>query len=231
MKIDNMSLDDMKQLWENQDQKLDAVLRLNTRLLQAPVLSKAESATQRLSWLLGIEILLNLLAALWLGSFLWDHAGETRFLLPAAMLHLGVITLLGAGIHQRVAIGSLDYSAPIVEIQKRMESLRAQRLRATMLTLLAAPLAWTPLLIVALKGLLGLDAYAIFPARYLIANGLFGLAVIPLAIWISRRYADRMERSPLVRRLLRDMAGYNLNAATESLSSLARFEAEENHAR
>jgi hypothetical protein len=108
-----------------------------------------------------------------------------------------------------------------------MEALRAQRIRATMLTLLAAPLLWTPLLIVGLKGLLGLDVYAIFSARYLLANALFGLAVIPLAVWIARRSADRMGRSPLAQRLLRDIAGYNLKAAAGFLSRLARFEAEE----
>jgi hypothetical protein len=226
MNFDEINLDDMKERWEAQDAKLDTLLRLNTRLLQAPALGKAESAMRRLSILLGIELLLNFFAALCLGSFLWDHAAEPRFLLPAAVLHLGVIALLGAGIHQLVAIGSLDYSAPIVEIQKRMEALRAQRIRATMLTLLAAPLLWTPLLIVGLEGLLGLDAYAILPAGYLLANALFGLAVIPLAIWLARRYADRMERSPLVQRLLRDIAGTNLNAATGFLSRLARFEAE-----
>jgi len=231
MNLDEIDLDDMKRRWEAQDRKLDTVLRLNTRLLQAPVLGKAESAMRRLSFLLWVELLLNFAAALWLGSFLWDHAAEPRFLLPAAVLHLSVIALLAACIHQLVAIESLDYGAPIVEIQKRMEALRAQRIRATMLTFLGAPLLWTPLLIVGLKGLLGLDAYAILSTRYLLANALFGLAVIPLAVWIARRHADRMGRSPLVQRLLRDIAGYNLNAAAGFLSRLERFEAEENHAR
>jgi hypothetical protein len=227
MNFDEIDLDDMKQRWEAQDEKLDTLLRLNTRLLQAPALGKAESAMRRLSRWLGIELLINFIAVLWLGSFLWDHAAEPRFLLPAAVLHLGVIALLGACIHQLVVIGSLDYGAPIVEIQKRLEALRAQRIRATMLTLLGAPLLWTPLLIVGLEGLLGLDAYAILSARYLLANVLFGLAVIPLAIWIARRYADRMGRSPLAQRLLRDLAGTNLNAAAGFLSRLERFAAEE----
>jgi len=231
MRTDEINLDDMKQLWEAQDKKLDTMLRLNTRLLQAPVLSKVESAMRRLAFVLGVNLLIDVLLALWLGSFLWDVRAEPRFLLPAAVLHLSVIALLGNGIRQLMAIGGLDYSAPVLEIQKRMESLRAQRLRATQLTLLASPLLWTPLLIVALKGLIGLDAYAIFSAEYLLINVLLGLAVIPLAIWLARRYAERMQRSPFVQSLLRDIAGYNLNAAAGFLSQLARFEAEENHAR
>jgi hypothetical protein len=70
------------------------------------------------------------------------------------------------------------------------------------------------------------DAYAIFNSAWLAANVALGVAVIPLAVWISKRYADRMERSPLLQFLMRDLAGYNLNAATGFLDSLARFEEE-----
>jgi hypothetical protein len=221
-----MDLDEMKQLWNDQDPTLDKALRLNTRLVQAPVLRKAKNAMTRLSLLLWMELLIHGVCALWMGSFLWDHRSEPRFFLPAAVLHLGVILLLSSGVHQLAAIGNLDFGAPIVAIQRRMESLRMQRLRVTQLTLLASPLLWLPLLIVVLKGFFDLDAYAIFSKSWLIANGLFGLAVIPAAIWISRRYAERMAGSPLVQRLLRDMAGYNLNAAAGFLSTLARFEEE-----
>jgi hypothetical protein len=221
-----MNLDDMKQRWEEQDQKLDAILRLNIRLLQRPVLNKAKTAMWRLFLLLTVDVLLNFATAVCLGSFIANHVMEARFLIPAVLLHLSVIGLLIAGGRQLTAIASLDYNAPVVTIQKQLESLRAWRIRATQLTLLVSPLLWIPLLIVTMKGLLGLDAYAIFFGRWLAINVLFGLAVIPLAVWLARRYAGRMDRSPLVQRLLRDLGGYNLNAATGFLSSLEQFEAE-----
>jgi serine/threonine-protein kinase len=222
-----MDLDDLKQSWDEQDKTLDATLTLRSYRLHAAALGKAETAMKRLTWMLWLELLLNIGAALCTGSFIADHVTEPRFLLPAAVLHLFVIALLGSGIYQLVAIGNLDFDAPVLAIQKRLESLRYQRLLATMLTLLASPLLWIPMLIVAMKGLLGLDAYAILPTDWLIGNVVFGLAVIPLAIWIARRYADRMERSPLAQRLLRDLAGYNLNAAARFLSRVAEFEEEE----
>lgn len=54
-----------------------------------------------------------------------------------------------------------------------------------------------------------------------------GIGVIAVGLWTARRYADRMQRSSLVQRLLRDLSGYNLNAATGFLRSLSRFEEEE----
>lgn len=221
-----MDLDDLKQRWEEQDRKLDASLHLSTRLLRESALGKAARATARLSWLMLPEILLNLGLVIWLGSFLADHIGQARFALPAVALDLGAIALLIAQGHQWWALRGVDYSAPVMEIQKELGRLRLQELRVLKWVLITAPLAWTPLLIVGIKGLLGLDAYVLFSGAWLAANVAFGLAVLLLAVWISRRYADRMERSPWIQGLMRNLSGYNLSAAAGFLSSLARFEEE-----
>lgn len=225
-----MDLDNLQQLWEEQNRKLDANLRLNTRILNRSVLRKAESATTRLSWLLLFELPLDALLLFGLGSFLARHVTEPRFLIPALALHLYVIVLASSSVRQVIALRGIDYSAPILEIQKRLGALQVERIRVTKWVFLSAPLVWTPLLIVALKGLLGVDAYAIFSGAWLAANLLFGVAVIALALWISRRYADRMKSSPLIQRLMRDLAGTNLNAALGFVGSLERFEKEESPA-
>jgi hypothetical protein len=221
-----MDIEDMKQRWEEADRKLDASLRLSTRLLRESALGKAARATSRLSWLMLPEILLNLGLVVWLGSFLADHFTQARFAVPALALDLGAIALLIAQGHQWFALRNIDYSAPVVAIQKELGRLRLLELRVFKWVMVTAPLAWTPLLIVAIKGLLGLDPYAIFSGAWLAANVAFGLAVLLLAVWISRRYADRMERSPVIQSLMRNLSGYNLNAAAGFLGSLARFEEE-----
>lgn len=221
-----MEIEDLKRSWDDQNRKLDASLRLNTTLLRESALGKASTATARLSWLLMAEILFDLVLCLLLGSFNADHVTEPRFLVPGIVLHLFAIGSMALGIHQWLALKRIDYGAPVLEIQKRLGELRFQRVRATKLILLSVLLLWIPLLVVGLKGLLGVDAYAIFSGAWLAANVALGVAVIPLAVWISKRYADRMERSPLVQRLMRDLAGYNVNAATGFLDSLARFEEE-----
>ena len=219
-----MELDDLKRRWEDQDHRLEDAIRLNTRLLQASVLGKAGTSLRGLSRLLWFELLANLVAAFWLGAFLANHVSEPRFLIPAAALDLSVIALIVAGVRQLAALRSLDYGAPIVAIQKRLESLRVERIRAVMATLLFAPVLWTPLFIVALKGLFSVDAYAAFGAGSLIANLLLGLLVIPLAVWISKRYEARMRGSALVRRLMRTLAGRSLDSAAAFLDSISDFE-------
>jgi hypothetical protein len=221
-----MELQDLKNLWAEYDRKLDTSLRLNSRIWRELNLSRVDSALKRLSRLLVFELLMNLAVVMALGWFIAEHAGEMRFLAPALALGLCAVALVIASIRQLAALHSLDYSAPVVAIQKRLEALRIERIRATKWVLLLSPLLWTPLLIVALEGLFGLDAYLFLDGRWLAANLLFGLAFIPVMLWAARRFAGRWQGSPLVQSLMDDLAGRSLVAAAGFLSELSRFEEE-----
>ena len=84
----------------------------------------------------------------------------------------------------------------------------------------------TPVLIVAFKGFLGVDAYLFLNGRWLLGNLLFGLAFIPLMLWAARRFASRWQGSPLLQSLMDDLAGRSLVAATGFLNELSQFEQE-----
>lgn len=217
-----MELENLEALWKKRDEQLSASLRLDTQLFRETVLGKAGTATRGLRRLLWIEIAFDALGLLLVGSFLADHLRELRFAAPAILLHLGLIASLGSCVGQLVLLGEVDYAAPVVGIQKRLAAVRVLRVRVWTWTLLLAPLAWMPLLIVGL-GLLGVDVYQILSLPYLAANVILGLVVILLGLVVSRRYAGRMNGSPLVQRLLRDVAGQSLARAEAFVSSLERF--------
>jgi hypothetical protein len=225
-----VELDELKVRWQEQGQRLDAAVRLSERLLQEVVLGKAETALRRLSRLWWVGLLLNAGATLLVGSFAFDHRAEPRFSVPAAALQLGIIALIIGGVRQLAALARIDYGAPVVEIQRRLESLRAERIRTVKWTLLLAPLAWVPLAVVGMKGLFGVDLYAAFGMPWLAANVLVGVLVIVAGVWASRHYADRAGRWPLAQRLLRDLGGQNLAAAQSFLGSLAQLAADQREA-
>lgn len=152
---------------------------------------------------------------------------EPRFLVPGLALHIFVIAQIGMLIRHALATRQVDFGAPIVEIQRRIEALRVSMIRTTLWTFVLAPLLWPPLLIVGLEALLGIDAYTALGVTYLAANLAFGLAVIAIALLVSRLFADRISGSPFVKRLMRDLAGTNLAAAQGFLDSLSRFEKDE----
>lgn len=71
-----------------------------------------------------------------------------------------------------------------------------------------------------MKGFLGADV--LFGTNWILWNVAFGLLVLGIGIWVARQYGSRMNQ-----RFLKDLAGYNLNAASGFLSTLAEFETDD----
>jgi hypothetical protein len=221
----SMEHDELKTLWAQSNRKLEASMRLNTVLLRQWNLRAVATSLGRLARGVTFELIVNLTAVVLLGGFIAAHAGEPQFAIPAIAIDVYAIALLVAGIRQLVAINALDYDEPVVAIQKRLEALRVFRIRTTLAILLFAPLMWLPIFIVAARALVGADVYAAGPA-WVLANVIFGLAVIPPAIFIAKRYGGRLARYSTMRAFADAITGRELAAALESLDSIQRFEAE-----
>ncbi len=225
-----MDLQELKTQWDAYDLKLDTIVRRDASRWRADHLDKADSRLRRLSRAVTVELAITAIGVLLLGSFIGDHFREARFLAPAILVHIFAIGLLIAGGRQLFAIKTIDYSAPIVDIQKRLENLRILRIRTTKWVFLLCPLLWTPFLVVALKGFLGVDAYAALDTTWLAVNVAFGVIVTLALVAISRRWTDRFARSPFFQRLMDDIAGRSLMDAERFLDTLSRFDKEESAA-
>ena len=90
-----------------------------------------------------------------------------------------------------------------------------------------SPLLWTPLAIVAAQGVFGFDVFRRFGPLWVTLNLAFGLATIPLAIWATRHFAERLNGSRFFKHLSDDIAGRSLVTAKVQLEEIARFEAEQ----
>ncbi len=217
-------LDALKLKWAEQDRKLDLNIRLNRRLLLATNLNRVQSPLRRMAFFLGLEAAIGLVVAIVMGGFIYDNLGTARFVLPALALHIWVIANTAAAIRLMVGALQIDYDKPIATIQKQLEELRALRIRVTQWALLTGQLVWwMPFIIVALKGWFGVDVYRFVGVNFVVVNLLFGVAAIPLAIWLSGKFGERFGRTSFMRGLMRDLAGYNLNAATGFLAKISRF--------
>jgi hypothetical protein len=70
------------------------------------------------------------------------------------------------------------------------------------------------------------DFWAAGAWNLLALNFLLGVAVIPVAIWVSRKYGDRLGRSWLMRRVAEEIAGRDLRVAIDSLAKISEFDRE-----
>ena len=222
-----MNLDVLKEQWAEHDRRLGKSIRLNAQLLRRSALDRTGTALGRFRRFLVVELVVNFALIVALGAFNVEHLAEPRFLVPGAVLHLAAILLLIVGVRRLVDLVSVDLSGPVVAIQKALARAERLEVRTTLGALLVAPLLWLPMLIVGLEGLFGVDTYAYVTTGWLAANFVFGLTLIPLALWASRRYADRIKGSPRLRRLMRDLAGRNLAAAARFVDEVSRFEDED----
>jgi hypothetical protein len=222
-----MELDALKQTWAAYDRKLDTSIRLNRRLLRAVNINRVRWPLRRFTLGVGLGALIGLIGPAILGQFIYLHRAEPRFALPAAALDIWVIAMVVASIRQMAMALRIDYDKAIAAIQKQIESLRVLRVRIVQWAVLTGQVVWwIPLLIVALKGFWNVDAYKVPGVNFLAVNLAFGLAIIPLSVWVSRRFGDRIGRVPMVRELMSGLAGYSLQSAADRLAAIAEFEKE-----
>ncbi|MCP3166415.1 hypothetical protein [Myxococcus qinghaiensis] len=219
-----MELDDFQKCWQANDARLDEVIRLNRRMLRATELEGTRTAMARVRMSLGFELVMGLVSLVALGAFIAANVREPRFVVPALLLHGVALVLTAISGRQWLRVGSLDYAAPITQLQTGVESLRLSTVRTTQWVLWLSPLLWTPLLIVGLRGVAGVDAWRALGTGYLAANVLFGLVFLALMVVGSRWLTKRPTGAAWLQRLAHAVAGTNLNAAREQLARLAAFE-------
>lgn len=221
-----MDFDTLQRRWDRLNETLDTRLDRQSQALRALYLQTVERAVRRSSWGLSAEVIITIPVLLLLGSFLAAHIIEPRFFVPALLLQLFAIVQLALHIHKLVVLRSLDYSEPVVSIQKRLAALRVRSLRQLVWLYACLPLLWPPLLIVAMQGLLGLDAYVLLGLPYLAVNLLVGLACVPLVLWLARALAPQVAHLPALQRLVDDLTGRSLREALDALDAAAAFERE-----
>jgi hypothetical protein len=210
-----MELDELKQKWAEHDRKLDDSIRLNRQLLRDMYTRRARFALWRLAAMLAAGALCMLAIIVSLGRFIAQNWSMPRIAWPAIVLDVLAIATLAA-LNAQIGLAlNINYNQPIAVIQKRLETLRKFRIRYIQAIFLMATLTWVTIFIVLTR---------LFNTAWVVANVVFGLLVFAIGIWVARRYGDRMSNSAFGRRFLRELAGYNLNAASDFMATLAEFE-------
>jgi hypothetical protein len=219
-------LDELKAKWEAHDRQLEKSLRLNRELLIASKLKPAESELRWLAIYSGLEATMWLVIVVVLGNFIAGHIRMPGLALSAVAVDVMSIGMLIALIRRMIGALHIDYRRPIAAIQNQVEGLRILRIRTTKWGVLFGTMLWVPWLAMVSLAIFGVDIYRSVDTAWVIVNVLFGLALCLAAIWASKKYGDRIDQSPFIQRLMKDLAGNNLNAARSFLATLREFERE-----
>lgn len=222
-----MNLDELKQAWETSNRRLDTVVSLNRQVVIASMLKTVKTPMQHLRIALSMEAVSAFAITLSLGNFIFRHSGEPGFAWPAALMDVWMIGLLVTTIRQLVFMSTIHYDQPVLDIQKRIENLRLLRLRSIRFALITGLVVWwLPFLIVVCKAVFNIDAYMFFGERFFYINGLASGMIVPLSIWLSKRFSQRMARSPFFQSVARHIEGNYVDTALASMARISAFEVE-----
>ena len=220
-----MELDDLKVAWARLEQRVDATEALTFTGHKERTLDKSREALRGLGWGQALH------SFLWIGivgmvaPFGIEHRHVTHLLVAGLTLHLyGVVTIC-ASVMQLLLIGRTYYTAPVVTFQRRVAELHRFRVVSSLAIGLPWGILWVVATMVGAKWWFGIDLYAQSPGWIHVSLAI-GVGGIALSLWVARRFAECPPRSPMLRRMVDDLAGRSLLRAIRQLDEIARFERE-----
>ncbi len=223
-----MEPDEMKAAWHVLEQRISQDSRIRFELLRDSKLRRARKSLRPLYAGQVIQMLFGLPFVL-LASWLWMRAGSVPLDLPAHVIAAGVfvhaygiltIVMAGCTLGQ---ISRIDYTAPVLSIEKQLSKLRSLYIVNGMLTGLPWWLMWVPVLMV-LAALAGIDLYARAPSMVWIGLGV-GVAGLLATFWFHR-WSRSPKRPQLARKMEDSVTGSSLRDARRILAEISRFEQE-----
>jgi len=218
-----MELDDLKTAWQILDRRLEQQATLSLHLFREGKLDKLRSSLRPLSRGQIAQLLFGVLMVV-VGVSSWSRHRDVVHLLVAGLsLHVyGVITILFAGATLGM-LSRIDYSAPVVAIQKQLAKLRRVYIINGACTGMPWWVLWVPCIMLITAGA-GADIYANAP-MFVWVNLAAGVAGM-LATFGLHRWSRNPRRPRLARFVDDSITGSSLRRARDLIEEIARFEQE-----
>ena len=218
-----MELDDLKLAWQSLDRRLAEQHALNLHIFQDTKLAQAKSKLRPLMIGQVLQLLAGVAFCFLFAPFWVRHFGTPHLMIYGILLHAYGIMFIVLAARELHLIGSIDYSAPVLVIQKHLAELRSWRIRIVPLFGVTGCFSWIPLMLVIFQWL-GADVWVRSPevVYWFLASGFVSLGVL-LAIQKWMRHPNRAK----VAKSFKDSnVGRSLQRAESVLAEIARFERE-----
>lgn len=190
-----MEVQELLNIWKNEDGKLNDNIRLNDKLLRHSSFGKIQSLLSENKFENIFELIANIIFVIILNPFLWNHINEAKFAIPAAFLLVLMVIGIVVNVYVLSSISSLNYKISILEAQRKIERIKLIQKIDTKSLLILIPLFSFAFLTVFLKGILGLDIYQFsWIWEYLLGSFFVGVVIV----FFLLKYPDEKMESVLV---------------------------------
>lgn len=231
MNIDrlHMNMDRLRKAWHAQDSTLETHLKVNDRKLRELLVAEHGKDLHRKGWLASLEMIVWLPCVFIITLFNAAHWGWWEFLIPGLLLQVWITFIPFLSIRQRAELRAVDFSQPVLTLQREIERLKMRRMVTLKWAFLIGQVIWyVPFLIVFFKGVFGVNLYAMpnWKDSFMWANIAGGLLFIPIAVLLSHWLGPRLNASPKFRAFTDNLAGKDMLAAKAFLERMRQFEQE-----
>lgn len=219
-----MELDELKQAWQDLSHKLDRQHRTERLRLREERGRRLRSGLRPLVWGQTLQIAAGVLLTIW-GALFWSaHAHSAHLIVIGLIVQVyGIaLTVCGALVQSRVA--GIDYTAPVLTLQRRLAALRQAYVRGGLAVGLAWWLLWMPVLAAILMSLFGVDLYRNAPSLF-VYGGAVGVAGLLASVWFLR-WSRNPRRPRLAKAVDESIVGVSLRRAQAVVEEIERFERE-----
>jgi len=216
-------LDDLKSTWQTLSRNLERQHALTLHQFRETKRTRFRSGFRWLVIGQILQIVCGVLLAVFAARFWSAHLGVIHAMVYGISLHAyGVMLIIFAG-RDLELIRRLDYSAPVVELQKQVAALRKWHVRSAWWFGVTGCLIWIPF-ILAIAYSAGADIWLRNPGvvGWLVVSGLVPVALLVGVVLWSRRPGERK----LARILEESSVGRSVNRAQALVDEIAQFERE-----
>ncbi len=216
-----MELDDLKLAWQTLDRRLEQQNAMNLYQFKETNLTKVKSGLRPLLFGQGIQLIIGVLMMLLSAPFWVEHIATPHLLIYGLSLHLYALMLVIFAARDLHMIAGMDYSAPVLTIQKQIAELRSWHLRMGPIFAFSGCVIWVPLTLMVFYWL-GADIWLHAPTvvYWFIANSIACIAIIYGFI----RWSRHPNRTKLAAYLDKTSVGRSVNRAQAVLSEIKQFE-------
>ena len=221
----SISLEELRNEWSEHGRRVEDLLKLSAAHVNDDWIEQQRKSVLKLGQFAVFNIALWVAAIALLGMFLGKHWVQPDLFATALLLDVWVITPGVVHLRQQRALWNLDFGLPLLELQTRLAALRIARIRSFNVALLTGQIVWwIPFVVVVFSAVFDVNLYQSATFRAFAAwNVGLGIAFIPLAIGLSRRFGERLSGSSALRHLADSIAGRDMAAAHAYLGKLRRF--------
>lgn len=224
-----MQLDDMKAAWATHGEQIDRLLDVNEHLLRDVTMRKVRSSLiPYLAWR-AFEAAIGVAMTVLCGMVLSRHLDQVLYVTIVGAVLLFALFMTATTIALMVRATRLDHGQQVSDVQHAVAKLKLAEFHTFKWALLGGVVLWLPVILVLAEAFVGAHVLAQVPLAWLLANVVFGLAVLALGQFLAKKYVDCTARMPWQQRLLDYASGRQLTTISGHLDELSAFSRETDH--